>query len=76
MEIKLTVIAMYILSSSLRNSSSLKLGNQFIRIEKFKDSLESEGRKEVKRLVIARVAVDETVLKYNGKKCYLFAAID
>jgi len=26
--------------------------------------------------VITRVAVDETVLKYNGKKCYLFAALD
>jgi len=26
--------------------------------------------------MIARVAVDETVLKYNGRKCYLFAALD
>ncbi|MHC1572775.1 MAG: DDE-type integrase/transposase/recombinase [Methanosarcinales archaeon] len=30
----------------------------------------------VKELVIARIAVDETVLKYSGRKCYLFAALD
>ena len=27
-------------------------------------------------MIIARLAVDETILKYNGKKCYLFAALD
>jgi transposase-like protein len=44
-------------------------------VEKFKDVLEY-NKKNVKKLVIARLAVDETVLKYNGRKCYLFAALD
>ena len=30
----------------------------------------------MKKLVIARIAVDEFILKYNGRKCYLFAALD
>jgi len=47
-----------------------------IWVEKFKDALESERREKVKELVIARAAVDETILKYNGRKCYLFAALD
>ena len=34
----------------------------------------SEKGKE--KLVVARIAVDETILKYNGRKCYLFAALD
>ena len=79
LEIKLATIAMYLLSSSLRRIALLlNVGKSTVHywIEKFKDSLESEGKKEVKRLVIARVAVDETVLKYNGMKCYLFAAMD
>ena len=29
----------------------------------------------MKELVIARIAVDETVLKYSGRKCYLFTAL-
>ena len=44
-------------------------------IEKFKDVLESSEKEKVRKLVIARLAVDETILKYNGKKCYLFAAL-
>jgi len=44
-------------------------------IEKFKDTLEF-NKEKVKRMIIARLAVDETILKYNGKKCYLFAALD
>ena len=27
-------------------------------------------------MVISKVAVDDTILKYNGEKCYLFAAVD
>lgn len=70
---------MYLLSSSFRRIALLlNVGKSTVHywIEKFKDVLESEGEKEVKRLVIARLAVDETVLKYNGMKCYLFAALD
>ena len=29
----------------------------------------------MKKLAI-RIAVDESILKYNGRKCYLFAALD
>ena len=50
--------------------------NRHYWIEKFKDVLQSERKEKVKKLAIARVAVDETVLKYNGRKCYLFAALD
>ena len=79
MEIKLTAIAMYILSSSFRRIALLlKVGKSTVHywVEKFKEALESNGKEKVKKLVIARIAVDETVLKYNGKKCYLFAALD
>jgi transposase-like protein len=45
-------------------------------VERFKDKLEYSCQERVKKLIIARLAVDETILKYNGKKCYLFAALD
>jgi len=45
-------------------------------IDKFEDVLESSEKEKVRKLVIARLAVDETILKHNGKKCYLFAALD
>ena len=70
---------MYLLSSSFRKIALLlNAGKSTVHywVEKFKDALESERREKVKKLVIARVAVDETILKYNGKKCYLFAALD
>ena len=50
--------------------------NQLYWIERFKDVLDSKTKVEVKKLVIARIAVDESILKYNGRKCYLFAALD
>ena len=78
LEIKLAAIAMYLLSSSFRKIALLlNVGKSTVHywVEKFKDALESERREKVK-IVIARVAVDETVLKYNGRKCYLFAALD
>ena len=76
LEIKLAAIVMYLLSSSFRRIALLlNVGKSTVHywIEKFKDALESERREKVKKLVIA---VDETILKYNGKKCYLFAALD
>ena len=79
LEIKLAAIAMYLLSSSFRRIALLlKVGKSTVHywIERFKDALESNGKEKVKKLVIARIAVDETVLKYNGEKCYLFAALD
>ena len=79
LEIKLAAIAMYLLSSSFRRIALLlNVGKSTVHywIERFKDALESERRKEAGKLVIARVAVDETALKYNGMKCYLFAAMD
>ncbi len=79
LEIKLAAIAMYLLSSSFRRIALLlNVGKSTVHywIDRFKDVLDSERKEEVKRLVIARVAVDETVLKYNGMKCYLFAALD
>ena len=79
LKVKLTAIAMYLLSSSFRRIALLlNVGKSSVHywIEKFKDVLESESKEKVKKLVIARAAIDETVLKYNGKKCYLFAALD
>jgi len=79
LEIKLTAIAMYLLSSSFRRIALLlNVGKSTVHywIDRFKDVLDSERKEEVKKLVIARIAVDETVLKYNGRKCYLFAALD
>ena len=76
LEIKLAAIAMYLLSSSFRRIALLlNVGKSTVHywIEKFKDVLESERREKVKKLVIA---VDETILKYNRKKCYFFAALD
>jgi len=79
LEIKLAAIAMYLLSSSVRRIALLfNVGKSTVHywIERFKDVLESEKKEKVEKLVIARIAVDETVLKYNGRKCYLFAALD
>ncbi|AEA47780.1 DDE-type integrase/transposase/recombinase [Archaeoglobus veneficus] len=79
LEIKLIAIAMYIVSSSVRRIALLfNVGKSTVHywIEKFKDVLEFNEKEKVKELVIARIAVDETILKYNGKKCYLFAALD
>jgi len=78
LEIKLAAIAMYILSSSIRRIALLlNVGKSTVHywIERFKDVLEFEKEK-IKKLVIARIAVDETILKFNGKRCYLFAALD
>ena len=78
-EIKLAAIAMYILSSSIRRIALLlNVGKSTVHywIDRFKDVLNSERREKVSKLVISRIAVDETILKYNGKKCYLFAALD
>jgi len=76
---KLTAIAMYLVSSSFRKIALLlNVGKSTVHywIDKFKDVLESNGKEKVKKLVITRITVDETILKYNGKKCYLFAALD
>jgi putative transposase len=77
LEIKLVAIAIYLLSSSVRRIALLfNVGKSTVHywIEKFKDVLEFNEKEKVGKLVIARIAVDETVL--NGKKCYLFAALD
>ncbi len=77
LETKLLAIAMYLLSSSVRRIALLfNVGKSTVHywIERFKDVLEFEKEK-IKKLVIARIAVDETI-EYNGKKCYLFAALD
>jgi len=50
------------------------LENQLFITGRSLRSLSSLKEKEVKKLVI-RIAVDEN-LKYNGRKCYLFAALD
>lgn len=42
---------------------------------RFKEFLDYKLDK-VKPLGIVRLGVDEAILKYNGKKCYLFAEID
>jgi len=79
LEIKLAAIAMYIFSSSFRRISLiLNVGKSSVHywVEKFKNNLDYNGKEKVKKLAIARLAVDETILKYNGKKCYLFAALD
>ena len=79
MEIKLAAIAMYILSSSFRRVTLLlNVGKSSVHywVERFKDALDYNGKEKVKKLAIARLAVDETILKYNGKKCSLFAALD
>ena len=79
MEIKLAAVAMYLLSSSFRRIALLlNVGKSTVHywVDRFKDALEYSSKEKVKKLVIARIAVDETVLKYNGRKCYLFAALD
>ena len=65
LEIKLSAIAMYLLSSSLRRIALLlNVGKSTVHwIDRFKDVLDSERKEEVKKLVIARIAVDETILK-------------
>ncbi|HIP25800.1 MAG TPA: IS6 family transposase [Archaeoglobus profundus] len=72
LETKFLAIVMYLLSSSVRRIALLfNVGKSTVHywIEKFKDTLEF-NKEKVKRMIIARLAVDETVLKYNGKKCY------
>ena len=65
LEIKLTAIAMYLLSSSFRRIASLKVGKSTVHywVDKFKEALESNGKEKVNKLVIAGAAIDETVLK-------------
>ncbi|MHC1567906.1 MAG: hypothetical protein ACXQT5_04585 [Candidatus Syntropharchaeia archaeon] len=61
LEIKLSAIAMYLLSSSFRRIALLlNVGRSTVHywVEKFKDALESERREIVKELAIARIAVD------------------
>ena len=70
---------MYLLSSSVRRIALLlNVGKSTVHywIEKFKDVLEFKRKEKVKRGVVAKLAVDERILKYNGEKCYLFAALD
>ena len=70
-------IAMYLLSSSFRRIALLlKVGKSTVHywVDRFKDALEY-NKEKVKKLAI-RIAVDESILKYNGRKCYLFAALD
>jgi len=43
--------------------------------DRFKDALECNSKKKVKKLVIARIALMKPS-KCNGRKCYLFAALD
>ena len=69
---------MYLLSSSFRRIALLlNVGKSSVHywVDRFKDALEY-NKEKVKKLVIARIAVDESILKYNGRKCYLFAALD
>ncbi len=69
---------MYLLSSSVRRITLIfRVGKSTVHywIERFKDVLEFEKEK-IEKLVIARIAVDETILKFNGKRCYLSAALD
>jgi len=78
LEIKLFAIATYLVSSSVRRTAAvLGVGKSSVHywITRFKYSLDYKPD-EIKSLGIVRLDVDETILKYNGKKCYLFAAID
>jgi putative transposase len=78
LEIKLFAIATYLVSSSVRRTASvLGVGKSSVHywITRFKESLDYKPEK-VKSLGIVRLGVDETILRYNGRKCYLFAAID
>jgi len=74
LEIKLAAIAMYIFSSSFRRISLiLNIGKSSVHCcEKSKNNLDYNDKEKVKKLAIGRLAMDETILKYNGKKCYLF----
>jgi len=79
LEIKLAAVAMYLLSSSFRRIALLlNVGKSTVHywVDRFKDALECSSKEKMRKPVIARIAVDETVLKYNGRKCYLFAALD
>ncbi|MHC1585181.1 MAG: hypothetical protein ACXQS7_02815 [Candidatus Syntropharchaeia archaeon] len=61
LEIKLSAIAMYLLSSSLRRIALLlNVGKSTVHywIDRFKDVLDSERKGGVKKLAIVRIAVD------------------
>ena len=78
LEVKLFAIATYVVSSSVRKTATvLGVGKSSVHywITRFKESLDYKPE-NVKSLGIVRLGVDETILRYNGKKCYLFAAID
>jgi len=72
---------MYILSSSFRRIALLlNVGKSTVHywVDRFKDILEYGSKEKVEKMrkLAKRIAVDETILKYNGRKCYLFAALD
>jgi putative transposase len=78
LEVKLFAIATYLVSSSVRRTASvLGVGKSSVHywITRFKESIDYKPEK-VKSLGIVRLGVDESILEYNGRICYLFAAID
>ena len=77
LEIKLFAIATYLVSSSVRRTASvLGVGKSSVHYwtTRFKESLDYKPE-NVKSLGIVRLGVDETILKYNGRKCYLMLNI-
>lgn len=63
LEIKLTAIAIYLLSSSVRRIALLfNIGKSTVHywIEKFKDTIEFDDKEKIRKLA-KRIAVDETV---------------
>ena len=79
LEIKIMGIAIYIQTSSIRRTA--KIISEFYPvsksavhkwIKKFKEKLPIIVEKKPRKLI----AIDETVVKANGKKYYVYAAID
>jgi len=71
LEIKLTAIAMHIPQASEETLPHIRKSTLLGR--KIQRRTRNE-KKEIKKLAIARTAVDDTFPKYNGKNCYLYAA--
>ena len=66
LEIKL-IVALYLLSSSLRRIAlPFSVGKSIVHywIDKFEDVLESSEKEKVRKLVIARLAVDDNSTNY------------
>ena len=79
LEIKVLGIAIYIQTSSVRRTAKIlsefhSVSKSAVHkwIKKFEERLPISVEKKPRKLI----AIDETIVKANGEKCYVYAAID